>query len=253
MSSIVTTFARVIFLLMISSAVFAQPSKGTDSLHDGFSALLNEHVSDGVVNYSGFKNNTQFKDYLELLKTTNPDSFQTREQKLAFWINAYNALAIKGILDGLSPGSFFGRISYFKTTDYEVGGRKINLYDLERDIIIPFEEPRIHFAIICASVSCPKLRSEAYRASTLENQLQDNALDFINDDSKNNFDAAKKRANISKIFDWFEKDFKAHSGSVQTYLSQFVSHDEIREGLKNKQYKVKHLKYDWNLNGSPPN
>lgn len=252
MSFLVKTVMRVVFLIVISNfSVLAQSSNSNDALHKDFSTLLTEHVKDGVVNYAGFKTDQRFTSYLSLLKQTNPDTFTTDEEKLAFWINAYNALAIKGILDGLSPSSFLGRISYFKTTDYEVGGRTINLYDLERDIIIPFKEPRIHFAIVCASISCPKLRAEAYVATSLEQQLNDNAIDFINDDSKNNFDTKKKSANVSKIFDWFKKDFKQHSGSVQEYISQYVKDDSHKQALKTKQYKIKNLKYDWNLNGIP--
>lgn len=238
------------FLIFSSIGLNAKEHYQTDSLHQDFSAILTENVQDGVVNYTGIGNDPRFHQYLEVLKQTDPDNFESDSEQLAFWINAYNALAIKGIIDGLSPSSFLGRITYFKTTDYEVGDREINLYDLERDIIIPFNEPRIHFAIVCASASCPKLRSEAYTAANLEQQLEENALDFINDKTKNEFNATKKRASVSKIFDWFEKDFEKHSGSVQAYLSRFVNDEQHAQALKNSDYKVKHLKYDWSLNGT---
>lgn len=85
-----------------------------------------------------------------------------RAEKLAFWINAYNALAIKGTLDGSSPRSFFGKAKFFYTDKYQAGGVKTNLYDLEHEILLPLDDARVHFAIVCASRSCPKLRSEAY-------------------------------------------------------------------------------------------
>jgi len=223
----------------------------SNALHSLFDQVLNEHVIDGRVNYAGINTDPRFRQYLNKLKQADPDSYTNKEEKLVFWINAYNALAIKGILDGLSPSSFFGRISFFKTTDYEVGGKTINLYDLERDIIIPFGEPRIHFAIICASMSCPKLRSEAYIKSSLHEQLDENTKSFINNQNRNQFDVSKKRAKLSKIFDWFDQDFKKHSGSVQKYIAQYIIDPEVGGLLRKDGFEVKHLKYDWSLNGMP--
>ncbi len=246
-------FKLFLVLYLSLGVTTAQAQFESDTLHSLFNGILMDNVSNGSVNYAGIKNDIRFGKYLKALNQADPDTLETRAEKLAFWINAYNALAIKGILDGLSPSSFFGRITYFKTTDYEVGGQTVNLYDLERDIIIPFNESRIHFAIVCASYSCPKLRSEAYLAATLENQLENNAIDFINDPLKNEFDAGKKRARLSKIFDWFEKDFKQHSGSVQKYVANFVKDEVHKEALLREKYRVKHLKYQWTLNGTPAN
>ena len=145
----------------------------TDSLHTLFDHVLRAHIKNGHVNYNGIKSDKRFVQYLNVLANNNPDTFSTKEEKLAFWINAYNAFAIKGIIDGRSPDSFFGRIGYFTLADYTVGGRTLDLYDLERDIIIPFNEPRIHFAIVCASQSCPALQSEAYLPDDLYQRLED--------------------------------------------------------------------------------
>ena len=217
--------------------------------HQLFDDVLQAHVQAGKVNYPAIKQDQRFNDYITYLASANPETFTSRDEKLAFWINAYNALAIKGILDGLSPGSFFSRITYFKSTDYQLAGREINLYDLERDIIIPFNEPRIHFAIVCASASCPKLISEAYTAEKLESQLETNTRSFINNGSKNMFDVEKKQASISKIFDWFPEDFSKHSGSVQKYLANYAENPEVARLLADEQFRIKHMKYDWSLNG----
>ena len=239
-----------ILMLVLPTGVTADNNPQADNLHQAFDQVLKAAVDDGHVNYTLIKKDPRFKSYLQALKQARPENFNGEAEQLAFWINAYNALAIKGIIDGLSPSSFIGRISYFKTTEFEVAGREINLYDLERDIIIPFSEPRIHFAIVCASFSCPKLRPEAYTASKLEQQLQENTLDFLNDPTKNNFDLKKKRANLSKIFDWFKKDFKKHSGTVQKYVANYVNDPELREALMTEKFRIKHLKYQWTLNGS---
>jgi len=240
--------SKVVGMVLIVLFVFPAAADETVGLHDKLSQVLKAHVKNGVVDYDGIKDDQRFFQYLDELASTNPDEFATDQEKLAYWINAYNALAIKGIIDGFSPSSFFGRITYFKTTDYQAGGRVIDLYDLERDVIIPFGEPRIHFAIVCASMSCPKLISEAYVASRLEEQLQNSAVDFINDPAKNQFHTVRKVAKLSKIFDWFEVDFKKHSGSVKKYVSQYLGDKNLADELDS--YSVKHLKYDWNLNGT---
>jgi len=221
-----------------------------DADHGLFEQVLVGNVVDGEVNYLQIAENESFEKYLQQL--AKPQSSQDKSEQLAYWINAYNAFAIKGILDGRSPSTFLGRIGYFKKAKYEIAGRNINLYDLERDIIIPYGEPRIHFAINCASASCPKLFSKVYTAQNLEQQLEKSAYLFIGDESRNRFDQEKKVAHLSKIFDWFEKDFKDHSGSVQKYIAQYVEDPELAVQLKNEEYRIKYMKYDWGLNGTAP-
>ena len=168
--------------LLITSLLLIAYVMPVYAAHELFDIVLKENVSPaGDVNYPGIKDDARFTEYLDYLAKTDPETLSSEAEKLAFWINGYNALTIKGILDGLSPASFFSRITFFKSTDYEIGGRTINLYDLERDIIIPFNEPRIHFAINCASASCPILIPEAYTADKLEQQLETNTIKFIND------------------------------------------------------------------------
>jgi hypothetical protein len=251
MPTILKIISFALVFIMFTTKLSAETQFESDELHNEFTEVLRMHVKNGHVDYAGIKSSSLFDDYLLALKQTDSSVLKTKEETLAFWINAYNALAIKGIIDGLSPSSFLGRISYFKSTDYEVGGKTLNLYDLERDIIIPLDEPRIHFAIVCASFSCPKLRSEAYLAATLEQQLSDNTIDFINDPGKNEFNSDKKQAHVSKIFDWFEKDFKNASGSVAEFMSQFVSDNSHKKALAQKKYRIKYLKYNWDLNGTP--
>lgn len=244
---------RVVVNIIMLSLLFFVGSIQTlaASEHRLFDEILQAHVNEGKVNYPAIKEDKRFYDYLAYLATANPDTFKSEKEKLAFWINAYNALAIKGIIDGLTPSRFFSRITYFKSTDYKLAGRDINLYDLERDIIIPFNEPRIHFAIVCASASCPNLISEAYVANKLEQQMENNARKFINNDFKNQFDTEKKVIRISKIFDWFTEDFKKHSGSVQKFLANYVEDAALAKLLAEDAFRIKHLKYDWSLNGDP--
>src|SRR5438128_32616 len=131
----------------------AEPIASKDFSHRLFKEVLRAHVSDGVVNYPAIVKDSRFDKYLWYLDRVDPNALPTREDQLAFWINAYNAFAIKGILDGYSPLTKFGQYRYFIARDYGVGGQRINLYDLERKVLIPdFREPRIHFAIVCWSI-----------------------------------------------------------------------------------------------------
>ncbi len=221
--------------------------------HRVFGEVLSAHVKNGWVNYPGIQTDGRLPAYLAQLDRVDPNSFATRHGQLAFWINAYNAFAIKGILDHYSPMTLVGRYRYFISRDYRVGGEAINLYDLERKVIIPlFHEPRIHFAIVCASLSCPWLQPWVYQAERLEEQLELVAQAFINDATKNRFDRQNKVAYLSMIFKWYAEDFEAHSGSLLKYVRKYVSDQELARDLESSSYKVEFLDYDWGLNGRPP-
>lgn len=221
--------------------------------HKIFDELLRTHVSDGVVDYPAIRTDTRFPMYLSQLDRIDPNALTSRNDRLAFWINAYNAFAMKGILDGYSPVTYWGRYRYFIGRNYRVGGEAINLYDLERNLLIPqFHEPRIHFAIVCASLSCPKLQTWAYQPDQLERQLDHVARDFINDPTRNRFDRAQKVASLSMIFKWFDEDFTRAAGSLLTYITRYVNDPELVQDLMRSEYRIEFLEYDWNLNGIPP-
>ena len=215
--------------------------------------VLTKHVTDGVVNYQTLAADQSFSTYLTDLAHIAPQQLPTPNHRLAFWINAYNAFAIQGIINGFSPSTFVGRYRYFIGQDYIVGDEPINLYDLERKILIPgFREPRIHFAIVCASQSCPKLQSWAYTPEQIDQQLTFSAQQFINDPLRNHFDQQQKIAYLSKIFDWFQDDFTNHSGSLLDYIAQFITDQALADDLRHTSYTIEFLDYDWALNGSPP-
>ena len=241
-------FGMLFFIVIVTLFKFTPANAGG---HQLFGQVLMANVEDGKVDYPAIKADSRFQDYLDYLAHTNPDFFASRDEKLAFWINAYNALAIKGILDGKSPAGYFSRINFF-TSNHDLAGRKIDLYDLERKILIPFGEPRIHFAIVCASTSCPKMVNEAYTASDLDRQLDMNTRAFINNKMKNRFDQSTKSGRISKIFDWFPKDFEAHSETVQQYLGKYVDDPVVAASLLQNEYMLWFHDYNWTLNGINP-
>ena len=227
-----------------------QPIAPNDFSHRAFDEVLQAHVKDGAVDYPAVANDARFSTYLDQLDRVDPNALPSRRHKLAFWINAYNAFAIKGILDGYSPLSMIGQWRYFIGATHRVGGESINLYDLERKLLIPgFREPRIHFAIVCASRSCPNLRSQAFTADRLEAQLEESSRAFINDPVKNRFDRERHTAYLSKIFEWFEPDFRAHAESLLNYVRRYVSNQDQAADLATQPYRIEFLEFDWHVNG----
>jgi hypothetical protein len=219
--------------------------------HSLYAGLLKEHVQDGVVNYQGFKNEEAKLDaYLRLLEHTN-SSVLLRNEQLAFYLNAYNAWTIKLVLGGY-PGiksikDLGGLLSSpWKKEICRIDGRVISLDELEHKIIRPrFHDPRIHFAVNCASKSCPPLLSEPYSGSDLDRQLDAATRAFINDPRSNRLTG--ETLNASKIFDWYRADFKP--GVVDFFLkyaeAEFRAHLEANKA----QLRIEYLDYNWALNG----
>ncbi|MFD2037309.1 DUF547 domain-containing protein [Belliella marina] len=220
--------------------------------HQGFDALLRKHVSpSGVVDYKGFiEDKAKLDDYCDLLSKNAPDrKTWKKEEQLAYWINAYNAFTIKLITDNYPVESIqdlhpkikiplvntVWHIKFFK-----IGGQDANLDEIEHKVLRKeFDEPRIHFAINCASFSCPPLLNEAFAAEKVDAQLDKVAKSFVNDPKRNKISADK--IEISKIFSWFKGDF-TKNGSLIDYLNKY-SKVKI-----NPKAKVSHLDYDWSLN-----
>jgi hypothetical protein len=239
--------ARLALLLV---AMLAYSAFGQGIAHEAFDKILRENVRDGQVNYPGIQSDPGFKGYVAQFAA--PAKLASKNDKLAYYMNAYNALAIQGIIDGLSPSGFLGRQRFFKSRQWPLAGEQMTLSNLEHKILRPLSDARIHFGIVCASRSCPKIRGEAYSAAKLEAQMDDNARGFINDTTLNRFNKEKKTAELSAIFKWFAEDFNANAGSVQKYIAKYVSDPEVAKGLAAEQYKISYLDYDWNLNGTPP-
>ena len=216
-------------------------------------AILHENVMDGRVDYDAIAADPGFT--ATVADIANADlAGHDRRSLLAFSINAYNVLAVKGILDGHSPATSFGKLRFFYRDKYTVAGELLSLHAFENEHIRTLEEPRIHFAIVCASASCPPLRSEAYVPQKLDQQLDDNTRRFLNDSAKNSYDLDSGVARVSKIFKWFAEDFETAAGSVPRYIAPFVDDEAVAAALRDDLFELRYLKYDWSLNGvkSPP-
>ena len=226
------------------------PLRPDEFSHQLLGQVFSSHVKDGLVDYPAVQTDDRFPAYLAQLDRMDPTALETRQERLTFWINAYNAFAVKGIVDQYSPASLVGRYRYFIGRKYRVGGSIINLYDLERQILIKqFQEPLIHFAIVCASTSCPRLQPWSYDPEQLNMQLDRVAREFINDPTRNRFDRTNKVASLSMIFKWFEEDFTKAAGSVVAYITRYVNDPELVQDLIQSDYRIEYLEYDWSLNG----
>lgn len=214
-----------------------------------FDELLLQNVRNGFIDYDGFAADERFGVFVEWIGAGSPVLADGPDDGLAFYINAYNALAIQGILNGKSPGSWWGRQKFFKRQKFTVLGEEISLETLEHERIAALGDPRIHFAIVCASLSCPRLSSHAYQAEQINVQLHDAAHRFINDPTRNRFDLERRIAFISMIFEWYSDDFEQAGGSVQRYLARFVEDAEVQEALRADEFELRYIEYDWNLNG----
>ena len=244
--NLLTAFA-LMFNLSCNSEIEYKSFNSKPVSHEMWDDLLKKHISvDGNVNYKGFLNDrTELKKYLDLLSSSHPDNSWSKEERMAYWINAYNAFTIELILRNYPVKSIkdIGIISPWHVGFIEIQGEKYDLNDIEHNILRKkFNDPRIHFAIVCASYSCPELRNGAYTASNLYSQLDEQARQFINDPSRNKISAT--RIKISKIFDWFTKDFTVN-GSLVDYLNKYSS------TRIDSKAKISYLQYNWSLNSLP--
>lgn len=219
--------------------------------HDIYAQILSAFVNNGVVDYTGFKKDEKKLDqYLGALEATDVSKLSRKDQ-MAFYINVYNAWTIKLILTeypGVKSikdlgGFFWGP---WKKKFVRLNGKVTTLDHIEHDILRPtFKDPRVHFAVNCASKSCPPLISEPYEGSLLDEQLDKSTREFIND-RKNNY-LAQDKLFVSSIFKWFSKDF---NNDVIGFFIKYAD-DPLKKQLMTRQnkIKVKYLDYDWSLNG----
>lgn len=218
------------------------------SLLDG---LLADHVAprerEGVsfhgVDYAAWAQDPRYPQLLAQIEQYPLDTLQERAQTLAFYINVYNVYAIRMVIDNAplvsirDAGSLFSPV--WKKPAGTLGGRTVTLDEIEHQILRPMGEPRIHFAIVCASLSCPNLRGEAFTAAALEQQLQAQTQDFLDNASKG-LQSAGTRVQVSQIFDWFEEDFDS-AGGVEAFVRRYR---ELPAQIRLRA----DIPYNWNLN-----
>jgi len=245
------TFTIFLLIVFFAGCSTAQSNQSKAPTHEKWTALLQKYVDNsGLVNYRGIKvESAKLDEYLAILSRQKPGNNWTKNETLAFWINAYNAFTVKLILDNyplksikdLNPGvSVIFVNTVWDKGFFSIGGDKMSLNDIEHRILRKMDEPRIHFTIVCASVSCPKLQNTAYEANGLDNQLTRAVTSFLADNTKNQVSANNPK--LSKIFDWFAGDFNVNGKSKIDFINQYAP-------IKiNRNADISYLEYNWKLN-----
>ncbi len=243
-------FNSILLVIIFFSNLSIAQSKFDHSTFDG---LLKKHVdADGWVNYEGIiKDKEILNSYLDQVRENPPDvKTWSRNEQLAYWINAYNAFTLDLVTKHYPLQSIkdigskiqipFVISPWDKKFIYIKGRKRMDLNNIEHGIIRKkFNEPRIHFAVNCASYSCPVLRNEAYVSDKLDSQLDEQARKFINDPRRNKI--TPESAKLSKLFSWYGGDF-----TKETNLKAFIAKYSNVEVTKSTM--VSYLKYQWQLN-----
>lgn len=249
----VKTFA--LCLLLWTPLLTAEPFD-----HAVWDTVLQARVNElGEVDYKALQASPQeLNRYLELLAASSPDSapdrFPGRDHEVAYWINAYNAFTIQGALDHYPLESIRKVNKFFNKRVYVAGRTEVSLDDIEHEILRgKYKEPRIHFAIVCASVSCPALWNRAVTGENLDKQLDALARTFVNQRRNLDVDVDRNEATLSKIFDWFQGDFELATGvkgpaAVLSFVRPYADSGLAKSLAELKSPKVRYFPYDWSLN-----
>lgn len=254
----------------------AAPVSGAFSLAPYASALARSVNERGLVDYRGLKADRGNLDaFAASLSRVRPGEFESwsEQQKIAFWINAYNALTLEAILGHypIEPSLLLSVVypknsirqipGVWDSLRFAVLGREMTLNEIEHGTLrAKFHEPRIHVALVCAAMSCPPLRNEPYIAGKLDQQLEDQARTFLRSPRGLRIDRGEGRVDLSSIFNWFGEDFIKLYGTsdrfagkseteraVLNFISRYVDESD-RDFLLHGGYKITYLDYDWSLN-----
>jgi len=238
-----------IFIILIGGGFSLTPANPTVD-HGIYAELLTKYVNNGKVYYAGFKSEeAKLDQYLKQLEAVNSNNL-SREEQFAFYANVYNAWTVKLILSRYPDvesikdlGSLFK--SPWKKKIVRIDGDIMTLDNVEHDILRPrFKDPRVHFAINCAAISCPPLRPEPFQGDILNTQLDDSTRSFLNNPTSYKFDG--NTLYVSRIFKWFAEDF---NHDVLSFYLKYAN-DDLKQQLEAKRttLRIKYLPYDWGLN-----
>ena len=261
--SLITKFLKFNFILACLSFFILGPTHANAFDFSEWDVLLKKHVEPDVIDgislnsvaYGKLRLDPVFHQLESNLRLFSPAKLRTHQEKLAFWINAYNIFAVKIVTDNYplksikNVGGLFK--SVWKIKAGTVGGEKYTLDEIEHGILRKMEDPRIHTAIVCASISCPNLSKKAYKSEKLNEQLDIQMSDFLANPNKGmriDNNQQSKRILLSPIFDWFAEDFKS-SGGVRKFIKPYVP-TRRRHALENTQYPISYMDYNWSINGS---
>lgn len=242
--------------LILAGLIACCQAEAFDHSHQLLSDILKQHVKDGVVNYAGLKAGRRELDrYLGRLAAAPEREFTnwSQPQQIAFLVNLYNAATLQLILDHYPVKSIkdIGSLlkGPWKQPVVRLFGQSVTLDHVEHEILRKkYEDPRVHFALVCAARGCPPLRTEAYAAERLEDQFEEQGRKFLSSPHKNHVDAANQTVYLSPIFKWFGDDFVKKSGSVLAFVRSYFP--EETQKLIREEFTIRYTDYDWSLNDS---
>jgi hypothetical protein len=233
-------------LLMVSIPAQAQQSDPYQAWARVLARFVNER---GEVDFRALSRDRgdldAFLDHVARVSPRSaPESFPRREAKLAYYINAYNALAMFNVIDSGFPQRLDGwrKIRFFGLKRFTVGGERMSLYALENDVIRPLGDERVHFALNCMVVSCPRLPREIFTPEKLDRQLDNEARRFFADARNLQVLPEEKRVRVSSILDFYTGDFLARSPTLASYISSYAA------GRVPEDYAIEFIEYDWTVN-----
>lgn len=210
-------------------------------------SILTKYIVDGRVDYIKLKSDQWLTDTLVIFRQVNVENLSTSE-KFAFWLNAYNLLTLASVLKEMDKNpdwdgtvSYWSRVKFHYLRKHKIGGKNLSLYYIENKILRKvFKDPRIHFALNCASMSCPYLPNELFEATTLDHYLENLTADFIN--LQNSVKFKDGILYLNKIFKWYRKDFQK-SGGVISFINKYWQGQDVPATAS-----IKYLDYDWKFN-----
>jgi len=252
------TLSTLVLLLSISLWFIPGVSAGTFD-HSKFDQALKKYVDDkGLVDYNSIAKDSGFSEYVQSLQTARVEEL-SRDGQLAFWINGYNAVTIdkvikkkpkKSVRETFIPGVWTAT-KFFTSREHIVAGKRLSQDDIEHEILRKqFKDPRIHFAIICASMGCPPLPRIAYTEENVQTRLEEETRKYLNSPRGTRIDRAENTLHMSKLFDWFATDFIQKSGSTLAFMQPYL-HEEVRIFLE-RDPMISYLEYNWALNAQAP-
>ncbi len=205
----------------------------------------------GLVDYDGLKKEKEdlknLRAYLDYLGAFDPDKLKNKKEKLAFWINCYNAAVVAGVLNFKPEKSVKDVKDFWRRVIVHVGKKEYSLGDIENTILREMDEPRIHWALVRASKGCAALLAEPYTAGKLEEQLTKQEKDYLVGRKQAYLDRKKKALMLSSLFYWYGADFVRAAGTKLSYVKKYLSEDDLKF-LEDNPVSTKYIKYDWSLN-----
>ena len=242
-----------------------QPVEPPIFSNERFDRVLQQFVDErGFVNYNALQQDlANLEEYYYLITTYSPDShpdlFPSEHHKLAYWINAYNAVTFdkvikwkpkKSVRETFVPGVWTGT-KFFTSREHTVAGQRLSQDDIEHEILGKrFKDPRIHFAIVCASSGCPPLPQVAYTAENVQARLEEETRMYLHSERGFQIDWVENTMKLSKLFNWFAGDFESRSGSVVNFIKPHL--DDKAMAFLDRMPKMSFIPYDWALNAKEP-